>query len=263
MSGFEALILGVGDAFTLEHFGSSALLRAPEGLVLIDCPDHALRAIRRATTGAGWDAPLTAITDILLTHLHGDHCNGLEAFLFSQWVAMQQGARARRVRIHTSPLAAARLWDRLAPAMDTLIGVDRPLTLVDYAELCVLRPENCFPDTERASGDGVAARVAGMEVRCRYTTHHIPTIGLKIGHGERTLGWSGDTRPDMAHVEWLREADLIVHEASPPPAHTPVEWLNALPEPVRKKMRLLHLPDGFDARGSRIPVLREGEVLKA
>lgn len=261
MSGFEALILGVGDAFTTEHFGSSALLRAPGGLVLIDCPDHALRAVKQAGARAGWSVPLTGITDVILTHLHGDHCNGLEAFFFSQWVAVKQGTRKERPRLHTSPLAAARLWDRLAPAMDTLIGVDRPLTLDDYAELCVLRPVNCFPETGVASGEAGSVDVAGLRVRCRYTTHHIPTIGLLVTSGGKTLGWSSDTRPDLAHVEWLREADMIVHESSPPPAHTPVEWLNALPWEVRERMRLLHLPDGFDAAESRMPLLREGDVL--
>ncbi len=263
MSRFEALILGVGDAFTMEHFGSSALLRAPRGYVLVDCPDHALRAIRRASASAGWDVPLTAITDVIVTHLHGDHCNGLEAFLFSQWVAVRNGDRGARPRLHTNPLAAGRLWDRLAPAMDTLIGVDRPLMLEDYAELHVLEPVNPFPNTHERSGAGaaVAADVAGLSVRCRYTTHHIPTIGLLVSDGSRTLGWSGDTRPDEAHVSWLLEAGLIVHESSPPPAHTPIEWLNALPEATRAKMRLLHLPDGFDRSLSRMPLLREGEVL--
>ncbi len=262
MSVFEALILGVGDAFTTEHFGSSALLRAPQGFVLVDCPDHTLRAVKQASTKAGWDVPLTSITDVILTHLHGDHCNGLEAFLFSQWVAVKQGARAARPRLHTNPLAAKRLWDRLAPAMDTLIGVDRPLTLEDYAELHVLRPVNRFPETGESSGERVSARIAGLGVRCRYTTHHIPTIGLLVSDGKRTFGWSGDARPERAHAEWLSEADLIVHESSPPPAHTPIEWLQGLPEGLRGKMRLIHLPDGFDPEGSGFRGLAEGEVLR-
>lgn len=261
MSGFEALILGVGDAFTTEHFGTSALLRAPRGYVLLDCPDHTLRAVREATARAGWRVDPTMITDVILTHLHGDHCNGLESFLFSQWVAARGGKRAERPRIHTSPLAAARLWERLAPAMDTLIGVDRPMRLEDYAELCVLSPVNRFPVTGESAGGGDST-VAGLEVRCRYTTHHIPTIGLLLKGGGWTLGWSGDTRPEDAHVSWLGGADVIVHECSPPPAHTPIEWLNALPGEVRKKMRLVHLPDGFDGSKTAIPMLREGDVLR-
>ena len=42
----RALILGVGDAFTGRHFGSSALLEGPSGYVLLDCPDLVHRAIR-------------------------------------------------------------------------------------------------------------------------------------------------------------------------------------------------------------------------
>ena len=42
--------------------------------------------------------------------------------------------------------------------------------------------------------------------------------------------------------------------------HTPYEKLAALPESLRSKMRLTHLPDDFDADSSVIEPLREGRV---
>ncbi len=78
----RALILGIGDAFTRRHFSTSALVEAPGGRVLIDCPDLIHRVLHEATTQAGWSVDASGVDDVILTHLHGDHCNGLESFAF-------------------------------------------------------------------------------------------------------------------------------------------------------------------------------------
>ena len=87
------LVLGVGDAFTRLHFGTSALLEGPEGFVLLDCPDLVHRALHEASAKAGWDVDVMSISDILLTHLHGDHCNGLESFGFAHAYPRSGAAR--------------------------------------------------------------------------------------------------------------------------------------------------------------------------
>src|SRR5690606_40580767 len=111
-------------------------------------------------------------------------------------------------------------------------------------------------------GTGEEAEVAGLRVRARWTTHPIPTAGFLVSDGSRTLGWAGDTAYEDAHIEWLSQANLIVHEANLGPAHTPIENLNALPESVRGRMRLVHLPDDFDESCTDIRVLRQGETLE-
>ena len=238
------LILGVGDAFTRRHFGSSALIEGPGGYVLLDCPDPIHRVLAEATAKAGWNVEALAIHDILLTHLHGDHCNGLESFGFAHKIF---GAGSPP-RIHTSRPVAGRLWERLAPAMDgTPPGGTPSRTLEDLFDVRVLDPDT-------------PATVAGLTVRCRFTQHPIPTIGLLISDGERTLGWSSDTPYEPAHLDWLAGADCIVHECNHGSPHTPIEALNALPEALCAKIRLIHLPDDFDAATPLRP-LAEGEVL--
>ena len=245
----RALILGVGDAFTRLHYGASALIEAPEGYVLLDCPDPIHRVVHEGVTRHGWEVDVTVIDDIILTHLHGDHCNGLESLGFTGWVDRKRGARRAPPRLHTTKPVADRLWQRLSPAMDTLIGVDRPVRLDDYFDVRILEP-------------GKAATIAGLKVRCRYTTHHIPTIGLLISNGVSTLGWSGDTLFEQAHIEWLSEADLIVHETNHPPAHTRIEELNALPDAFRAKTRLIHMADDFDPAATDMKPLEDGELLE-
>lgn len=240
----RALILGVGDAFTARSFGSSAVIEAPAGYVLLDCPDLIHRALREAREKSGWAVDRTKITDILLTHLHGDHCNGLESLGFAR---RDLHPDLPRPRLHTWPKVGDRVWERLAPAMDA--GGER--TLDDYYDLRTFEADET---TEH--------KVAGLTVRARPTRHPIPTIGFLISDGRRTLGWSSDTPFEQAHIDFLSRADLIVHESNVGPPHTPIEDLNALPAELRAKMRLIHLPDDFDRSRTDIGMLEPGQVLE-
>jgi hypothetical protein len=91
--------------------------------------------------------------------------------------------------------------------------------------------------------------------------HHVPTCALLIDVGGRTLGYSCDTAYDPGLIEWLSDADLIVHETNVGPAHTPYEHLAAQPADLRDRMRLIHYQDVFDTEASVITALREGERL--
>lgn len=246
----RVLILGVGDAFTVRSFGTSAIIQAPRGYVMIDCPDLVHRAIHEATQKAGWGVDVGRIDDIIITHLHGDHVNGLESFGFARLVQRLRGEKSPLPRIHTHPAAAARIWERLAPAMDApLTRGGRLSRLDDYYDLRLIEP-------------GRPAVIAGLDVQCRYTKHPIPTMGLRISDGKSTLGWSGDTVFEPDHVDWLADAQVIVHEANLGPAHTQIELLNTLPDPIRAKMRITHIIDDFDQNSTDMRVLSEGEVLE-
>ena len=243
------LILGVGDAFTRRHFGSSAIIEGPQGLVLIDCPDPIHRTVNEASLRAGWPIDTSQIHDIIITHLHGDHCNGLESFGFARRLARMRDAAMPKPRLHVSQPVAERVWQKLAPAMDASMGQSRPSTLEDYFELRTLSPDR-------------PAQIAGLTVRCRFTQHPVPTIGLLASNGRNTIGWSADTPFEQEHIDWLAKgADIFVHESNRGPAHTPIESLNRLDAKVKKKMRLIHLPDDFDPQTTDISILREGDVL--
>ncbi len=245
----RVLILGASDAFTRLGFGSSALIEGSDGYLLLDCPDPIHRALHEATALAGWRATADDIDDILLTHLHGDHCNGLESFGFARMILRGRKADAPVPRVFLNRAAAARLWERLAPAMEMQRWLDRPATLADYFALQPLDPES-------------EVEIAGLRVRSRMTGHPVPTSGFLIGDGSWTLGWSADTPFDRAHVDWLLEADLVVHETSPGPVHAPIEALKELPDDARARLRLIHMPDDFDPATSDIVALRPGDVLE-
>ena len=239
------LVVGTGDAFSTERYGSSCVIEGPKGRVLVDCPDLVGRALREAGEASGWKVCATDIDDIVLTHLHGDHCNGLESIGFRRWL-MHRNAGGPLPRLHCWKPVADRLWERLAPAMDQ----GGKARLQDYFQVHPLDPER-------------EAHIAGLAVRCRPTDHSVPTVALRFSDGGRTLAWSSDTPFDPGLIGWLQDgANLIVHETSPPPTHTPIEPLNALPEGVRARMRLIHMPDGFDPACTDIRCLRQGEAIE-
>lgn len=244
------LINGVGDAFTRQHFGSSGLVQGPEGYVLIDCPDPIHRVLHESTSRAGWKVDVNGIDDILLTHLHGDHSNGLEMFGFYRRIKRMENPAIARPRLHASQPVAQRLWEKLAPSMDApmpfgSVGVSK---LEEYFDVHVLEPDR-------------PAHIAGLTVECRFTKHGVPTIGILLCEGRKCFGWSGDTPFEQAHIDWLNQADLFVHESNKGPSHTPIESLNALPASVRRKIRLIHLVDDFDHSQTDMTVLRQGDVL--
>src|SRR5262245_24086726 len=98
----RAMIIGIGDAFTRRHFGSSAVVEGPNGLLLIDCPDLIHRALHEASQKSGWNVDAMRIDDIIITHLHGDHCNGLESFGFLRRIARMRDSKMVRPRLHLS-----------------------------------------------------------------------------------------------------------------------------------------------------------------
>ncbi len=252
MSNVLLIPLGVGEAFTALHYTSCFILGIDDDWLLIDCPHPVRKMLREASIAAGLPRPLDLdrIRAAAVTHLHADHCCGLEDFGYFSFFGLN-----RRAKLLMHPEASARVWDGLlAAGMDILqTKPDSPpdrKQLADYFELIDLdisRPIACGP----------------FSIECRRTIHAVPTFALRVAVGGRVLGFSADTAYDPGLIEWLSAADLIVHEATSMAhsgEHTPYAKLAALPETLRSKMRLTHLPDDFDAGSSVIEPLREGRV---
>lgn len=235
-------VVGVGDAFTSRYHNACLLVEGGATRVLVDAPP----ALGRALADLGkHGAPLGLgdVEHVLITHLHGDHCGGLEQLLF-----FQRFVTGTRVKLHAIPEVLADLWEtRLRGGMEVLMnqaGEKRTLTLADYAEVCPLGPG------ETPIGD--------LTVQWRPTIHHIPTSALRFQRGGAKLGYSADTSFDPALIDWLSEADLFFHETNHG-IHTPLASLVALPAEIRARMRLIHYPDFHDVESSPIPCAREGE----
>lgn len=244
MSAFEVIALGVGDTFSEVHHPTSLLLVADGFHLAIDCPDMYRRVLRDASQKGAGPLSITDIDDVLLTHVHGDHMNGLEGFGF-----FKHFAEHKLVRLHTIPEVCEALWDRrLEMSMGRLWNGEGFTTM-------------CFEDfyePHLLTWHGTN-QVGPFAVELRRTRHHVPTCALRVRWGNRTLGYSCDTAFDPGLIEWLSAADLIIHETNLGPAHSLASDLASLPEALRQKMRLVHYPDFLDLSQIPIAALREGD----
>jgi ribonuclease BN (tRNA processing enzyme) len=244
--GLAVVVLGVGDAFSAEHYSTCLAVGSADQWLLIDCPHPIRKILRESGAAAGVGLDVASFTACVVTHLHADHASGLEGYGYFSFFALRRPAH---LVIH--PAVAARLWDgHLAAGMEELMevgGQTRPRGLADYFALSFL-------------DEAAPLQVGPFAIECRRTIHHIPTTALRIRAGGRCLAYSADTAFDPSLIDWLGEGDLVIHETNLG-VHTPYEKLAALPAALRAKMRLIHYPDGFPRDGLAIELLRQGQRL--
>lgn len=244
----RALPLGVGDAFSNRSYSSAVAVETGGRWLLFDCPHPIRKMMREASLAAALDPPLDigSLDGVILSHLHADHGSGLEGLAY--FARFLLGKKATLL-IHPDVLAD--LWDgHLRAGMQNLKltphGDPIQLALADYFDIKLLD----FKEP---------VEVGPFRVEARPTVHHIPTTAVRIHGGGRTLGLSADTYFDQPLIDWLAESDLFFHETNHG-IHTPYEMLAALPEEIRKKMRLIHYPDDFDTKASVIESLEQGRL---
>lgn len=243
---FRLLALGVGDAFSALYYSSCFAVQADGVWLLVDCPHPIRKILREASQTAGIALDVKDIHAIALTHLHADHCTGLEDFAYYSHFVLN-----RRTQLAVHPEVSNRLWEGcLAAGMEWLmpsVGVPlEPRHLNDYFDLIPLSHTS-------------TTQVGPFRIQCRKTIHSVPTMALRIEAEGRCLGYSADTAWDGSLITWLSSADLIVHETNFG-IHTPYEKLAALPAELRAKMRLIHYHDTFDRDASVIEALRPGRL---
>lgn len=242
MSDLHLLVLGVGDAFSAAHYSTCLALRAEDRWLLVDCPHPIRKMMREASVRSGVPLDIDQVEAVALTHLHADHASGLEGLGYFSHFAL-----GRRARLAVHPEVARRLWDgHLAAGMEVLhdAGGARARTLGDFFEVISLT-------------DTGAVKVGPFEIECRRTRHHLPTTAFRIRAAGRCIACSADTDFDPNLVDWLGQADLVIHEAGLG-IHTPLERLSQLPPATRAKMRLAHFPDHLDLTGCGIAPLEQG-----
>ncbi|HEY3234712.1 MAG TPA: MBL fold metallo-hydrolase, partial [Polyangiaceae bacterium] len=231
MSKFEVVVLGVGDTFSEMHH-STALLLVCDGLHLaVDCPDMYRSVLRSASERSGRSIAIWDIDHVLITHVHGDHMNGLEGIAF-----YKHFVEGKRVNLVTSPEVRASIWDqRLKSSMGTLWNGNQFLDMGfdSYFEHIAL-------------GWSSDITVGPFRIKSYRTIHHVPTSALLVEAGGRVFGYSSDTAFDPELIAFLSPAQLIIHETNLGPAHTPYSALAALPGELRARMRLIHYSDAFD-----------------
>lgn len=276
-------VLGVGDAFTERYWNACLCIEEPSsGLrLLIDCPPALPRVLADHRQRPGADLSVWNLDHLLLTHLHGDHCGGLEAFLFMRRFLVRKKPALYGAKEVLDPLWETRLRGgmahltacvpRFSPA-EVDARLQSPGLRGSAEDLNTQHQLGQWPsDASALSLSDYVDRVdlapvtdiGPLRIERRFTYHHIPTTAIRVslaGQDRPLLAYSADTAFDPDLIGWLAEAPLIIHETNFG-IHTPLAALLDLPTEVRSRMRLIHYPDLLDPDTCPIPCLREGTIL--
>ena len=186
----QLTVLGCsGSVPAAESPASGYLVRAGETSVVLDLGNGTFGALQHYLD------PFT-LDGLFLSHLHPDHCADVSSLtVYRRYHPHPPPAGA--LPLYGPPDAADRLVAAYAPNAD-----DRKLT--DLSDIYDFRSY------------GATARIGPFEVDAVRVEHPCEAYALRLGYGEHTLVYSGDTGPCPQLVELATGADVLLAEASWP-----------------------------------------------
>lgn len=171
---------------------TSLVVLGEDATVLVDCGGSPAARLARA----GVDP--RALTHLVVTHLHADHCYGLPALVQSLRLLGRQAPLPLLCRPeHATPLGELLALFRLR---------DRP---------------DLFPVPIRGiplAAGAVALETGALRLRTAPNDHGaMPNFAVRVeDRAGRALVYSSDTRPCEAVVALARGADVLAHDATVP-----------------------------------------------
>lgn len=217
----KLIVIGCSPAWHNPDGAQSGYLVEGDRRLLLDCGPGVFARLRKRD---GWPR----VDAIAITHFHLDHWGDLIPWAFG--ACFGPGRTSPRPELWLPPDGA-----------ETLRGFTSKLSADPLFE--------AFRVREYADGNPFQA--AGFEVVPLRVPHYdLLTFGLRVGDGEKTLAYSGDSAPSPALTELARNTDLFVCEATlaqPEPAMrghlTEQEALAVYRESGAKRLLIVHRPD--------------------
>jgi CRP-like cAMP-binding protein len=171
------------------------------------------------------------IDSIILTHCHADHDAG----------TFQKILNEGKVTVYTTETVMLSFLRKYAALSgETVRGL---LKLVNFVPIKIRTP----------------VFIHGGRFEFFYTLHSIPTLGFKMSYQDQSFVYSSDHNNDpsvhqklfdqgtitkerydeLRNFPW--DSKVIYHESGVPPLHTPIAWLNSLPEEIKRKIVVYHI----------------------
>jgi ribonuclease BN (tRNA processing enzyme) len=252
----KLLFLGTGSAFTLEegNFQSNLfLIDDRDRKLLIDCGSD-IRFSLKAARFSHLD-----VTDIYISHLHGDHVGGLEYIGFST----KFDPRCDRPNLYLSHELAPELWNCvLSGGMRSIQG--DVADLETYFRVSVIHSPREFTWHQTRFQLVPAVHIIDRE-------SEMLSYGLFFNFDGVKVFYTSDSQfcPDRLWT-WFEQADVIFHDcettSSKSTVHAHYDELVTLPKQIRNKMWLYHYQPGTkpDARRDGfLGFVRPGQCFEA
>lgn len=158
---------------------SGYLVQSGPTTLLVDCGSGVMANLGR-------HADFRTLEAVVLSHLHGDHMSDLLVLRYAVQRALAEGSRSRPLTVYAPPLP------------------EEEFGRLRYKQ--VLEPRPIDPE-ERLE-------VGGLLLRFLPVPHTVLTYAMSVEHGGKKLVYSGDTSWHDPLVEFAREADLLLCEAT-------------------------------------------------
>ncbi|WP_248924154.1 MBL fold metallo-hydrolase [Paenibacillus hamazuiensis] len=251
MTFFRIAMLGVGNGFCKSTYHNNALLEAGNRLYLLDCGATAWLSLHEL--GFGFDD----ISGIYISHLHYDHCGGLEeAALYGAYAA------GRKMKLWLPEPLRDTIWDHYLKG--TLHNeAEGKLGLADYFDVEWVSEGEPF-----VFGPGGEVR-AGLPAYW-LRTRHVPGKFSSSLVLDRRFFYSADMVADTVLVQRLARDGVrtFYHDADfgTSPVHAGFDQLCAYPAEIRRCMLLMHYgrrPEGLlQSDLEEMKLLRQHEWLE-
>lgn len=193
----ELTLLGTGSPIPDPHrAGPATLVRVGGQAFLVDCGRGVLQRVAAIGVSA------TALSAVLLTHLHSDHIAALGDVLITRWITTFTPDPAP-LSIIGPPGTAA-----VVEAMLKAFGPDIGYRIAHHDDLTAPPPVDVREFTEGPVWDS-----DGVSIRLAPTDHRpvAPTIGFRIEGDGASVVLAGDTVPCQSLDELASGADALVH----------------------------------------------------
>lgn len=257
--GFDILFLGTGTAFSRyeDNYHNNAVIFTKAGPVLIDCGTTASQALHENGIKP-WE-----LAGVIITHLHGDHCGGIEQVIWERYYTGPNGPGFLKTPVYVHP-------DLEIPLMSYLDPVLNPFTTSDGKQ------SHAWKDNLVEIKSVIDFAIDDITFNLRKTPHvrnlmqciDKPACSIFISDVSSRAYYSGDTTllPGYLTPSSTNGFHTVFHECTfsakyPGTVHTHYEELLSLDPSVRSKIVLMHygkvpehvdiISDGFRAAAMR------------
>lgn len=191
----DITLLGTGSPMVdPNRAGPSTLVKAGDGVFLVDCGRGVL--MRAAAAGVG----AANITALLLTHLHSDHITDLSDVITTRWVTTFVPTPLPIIGPPGTKAVVEATLAALAPDISYRIGHHADITEPPSIQV------HEYTEGQVWDADGVRITVAPTDHRPVE-----PTIAFRIEHDGTSVVLAGDTVPCSTLDQLASGADALVH----------------------------------------------------